>query len=87
MVPGDIGYCDSYGLPKKTWPLGALSDGEWSYIRREGDVREELFDLRQDAKEQHSLDSSPAAQPILERMRTALDRLTAGPLLPPRFNR
>ncbi len=87
VVPGDAGYRDSYGLPRKTWPLGALSDGEWSYIRRTGDVREELFNLRQDAKEQHNLDANPAVQSILEGMRTALDRLTAGPLLPLRFNR
>ncbi len=87
VVPGDVRDRDSYGLPRKTWPLGALSDGEWSYIHRAGDDREELFDLRQDAKEQRSLDGNPAAQPILERMRSALDRLTAGPLLPQRFNR
>ncbi len=87
VVPGDVGYRDSYGLPKKTWPLGALSDGEWSYIRRAGNVREELFDLRQDAQEQRNLGGNPTVQSILERMRTALDQLTAGPLLPQRFNR
>ncbi len=87
VVPGDVLHRDPYGLPKKTWPLGALSDGKWAYIRRESDGREELFDLRQDAKEQRSLDRNSAAQPVLERMRTALDRLTAGPLLPQRFNR
>jgi len=87
VVPGDIRSRDSYGLPKKTWPLGALSDGEWSYIRREGDVREELFNLRDDVKEQRNLNRNPAVQPILQRMRTALDRFTAGPLLPQRFNR
>ena len=75
------------GLPNKTWPLGALNEGEWSYIRREGDVREELFHLRRDAKEQHNLAGDPAARPTLERMRAALDRLTAGPLLPQRFSR
>jgi arylsulfatase A-like enzyme len=87
VVPGDVHSRDSYGLPKKTWPLGALSDGEWSYIRREGKVHEELFDLRQDAKEQRNFARNPAVQPILERMRAALNRLTAGPLVPQRFNR
>ncbi len=28
------------------WPLAALADGDWSYIRREGDVHEQLFHLR-----------------------------------------
>ena len=58
------------GLPKKTWPLGALNEGEWSYIRREGDLREELFHLREDAREQRNLAGDPAARPTLERMRT-----------------
>ena len=37
-------------LPKQLSPLGAVKEGEWSYIRREGDVREELFHLREDAE-------------------------------------
>ena len=32
--------------PESSWPLGGLKDGEWSYIRHEGDQREELFRLR-----------------------------------------
>ena len=77
---------NSSRLPRSTWPLGALYEGEWSYIRGEGDVREELFHLRQDAKEERNLAEDPAARPTLERMRWALGRLTAGPLLPPRFS-
>ena len=61
-------------------------NGDWSYIRREGDVREELFHLREDAKEQRNLAGDPAAQTTLEQMRAALDRLTGGPLLPERFS-
>ena len=30
------------------WPLAALSDGGWTYIRREGQVREELFHVPED---------------------------------------
>jgi arylsulfatase A-like enzyme len=87
VVPGFATNVDSYGLPKKSWPLGALNDGDWSYIRGEGKVREELFRVSKDSREQHNLSRDPAAQPILERMRQTLDQLTGGPLVPQRFNR
>ncbi len=87
VVPNDPSHLDAAGLPRKTWPLGALIEGEWSYIRREGDLREELFHLRGDAKEQRNLAGEAAVQPRLERMRAALGRLTAGPLSPQRFSR
>ncbi len=77
---------DSAGSPKPTWPLGSLHEAEWSYIRREGkDVREELFRVIEDAKEQRNRAADPTALPTLERMRQALGRITAGPLLPERF--
>jgi hypothetical protein len=50
------------------------------------DLREELFHLRQDPKEQHNLAGDPDAQRTLRQMRDALGRLTGGPLLPGRFN-
>jgi arylsulfatase A-like enzyme len=78
---------DAYGLPKPTWPLGAMKDAVWSYIRREGEIREELFDLRDDANEQRDLAGDPAAQTRLQQMRAALDRLTEGPLSRQRFSR
>jgi arylsulfatase A-like enzyme len=87
VLPSDRTNVDSYGMPKKSRPLGALIDGEWSYIRHEGELREELFHLRADANEQRNLAGDPAAGPTLERMRAALNRLTAGPLVPERFNR
>jgi arylsulfatase A-like enzyme len=68
------------------WPVAALTDGEWAYIRYEGDVREELFHLREDAQERHNLARDPTMQPRLERLRGALGRLTSGPLTPRRFN-
>jgi arylsulfatase A-like enzyme len=85
VVPNDPLNRDLSGLPKRGWPLGGLADGEWSYIRREGDVREELFHLFNDEKEQHNLVHDPAAQAALERMRDHLRELTAGPLTPERF--
>ena len=87
VVPDDPRNRDSSGLPKKNWPLGALIEGEWSYIRREVNRREELFHLRDDAREQRNLAADPAARSTLERMRRDLDQLTGGPLLPHRFNR
>jgi arylsulfatase A-like enzyme len=87
LVPGDARYRDSYGLPLKTWPMGAVNDREWSYIRSEGQVREELFHLSNDAKEQRNLVRDPASQPVLRRLRDALGRLAGGPLEPRRFNR
>jgi arylsulfatase A-like enzyme len=68
------------------WPLAALTAGDWTYIRREGDVREELFHGRDDAEERHNLAADPAMRPTLDRMRRALGELTAGPLTPERFN-
>jgi arylsulfatase A-like enzyme len=87
VVPGFAINVDAYGLPKRSWPLGALNDGDWSYIRGEGNVREELFRVSKDARQQRNLASDPAVRPVLERMRQTLGQLTGGPLLPQRFNR
>ena len=87
VLPGLAINVDAYGLPEKAWPLGALDDGDWSYVRSEGNVREELFNLRKDTGEQRNLARDPAAQPILDQMRQTLGRLTEGPLMPDRFNR
>jgi len=62
------------------WPMAALTEGDWAYIRQEGDVREELFHLGADANELHNLAGDPANEPTLERMRKALDRLRGGGL-------
>jgi arylsulfatase A-like enzyme len=71
---------DSSLWPEESrWPMIALTDGDWAYIRREKDGREELFELRSDAQEQHNLASEPAMQPRLEQMREAARRLAAGP--------
>jgi arylsulfatase A-like enzyme len=86
VVPHDPRYRDYWGVPRQLSPLGAVLEKDWSYIRREGDVREELFHLSEDAKQQHNLAGDPSARSTLEQMRTALGRLTSGPLLPERFN-
>ena len=87
VVPGLAINVDSYGLPTKSSPLGAVNDGEWSYIRNDAERREELFHLRPDAREQRNLSGHPGSRPVLERMRQTLYTLTGGPLLPQRFNR
>jgi arylsulfatase A-like enzyme len=87
VVPNDPLHRNSWGVPQPLPPLGALKETDWSYIRREGDVREELFDLRENPHEKHNLAGEPATQTILERMRTALHRLTEGPLVSERFSR
>jgi arylsulfatase A-like enzyme len=87
VVPLDPLNPDPEQLRKRPWPLAALSEGDWTYIRRDGETREELFRVSDDAREQHNLAAVPAVQPTLERMRKALERLTDGPLTPERFNR
>jgi arylsulfatase A-like enzyme len=86
VVPNDPMDPDPARLLKPRWPLAALTGGDWSYIRREGDVHEELFHVREDAQERNNLADDPASRPVLERMRQALSQLTAGPLTPRRFN-
>jgi arylsulfatase A-like enzyme len=86
VVPHESFDPDDARTPKQDWPLAALVAAGWAYIRREGDVREELFHLRADSKEQHNLAADPLERPRLERMRDTLNSLTAGPLTPDRFN-
>ena len=85
VAPNDPLDRDFWGVPEQLPPLGAVKEKDWSYIRREGDVREELFHLREDPKEQRNMADDPAAQSTLRQMRAALDRLTEGPLLPRRL--
>ncbi len=87
VVPIDAHKRDYWGLPRQLSPLGAVKDGDWSYIRLEGGDRlENLFHVREDPNEQRNLVRDPAARTALEQMRAALDRMTGGPLLPGRFN-
>jgi arylsulfatase A-like enzyme len=86
VVPEDPLHPDPGRLLEPRWPLAALSDGDWTYIRREEPAREELFHLPDDALESRNLAADPSARTWLERMRTALGGLTGGPLTPQRFN-
>ncbi len=87
VVPNDpLGNPDRSRWLEAHWPLAALSERNWSFIRREGDVHEELFHLSDDPRETRNLVADPAVQPRLERMRGTLSQLTAGPLTPQRFH-
>ena len=85
LVLLDLRQLDTWGIPKQLAPLRAVLEKDWSYIRRVGDGREELFHLSEDAGEQRNLAREPSARTTLEQMRAALDRLTAGPPGPERF--
>jgi arylsulfatase A-like enzyme len=86
VVPLDGLNPDPSQLLQPRWPLAGLTEGGWTYLRREGTVREELYDMRTDARQVQDLAGNPAMRTILERMRETLNRLTAGPLTPQRFN-
>ena len=87
VVPLDSFGPDPSQWPyKPRWPLASLTQGDWTYIRRERDGYEELFRQRDGPHDRVNLAGDPASQPTLERMRRTLGRLTAGPLTPDRFN-
>jgi arylsulfatase A-like enzyme len=71
---------------RQVWASLAEGDSIYVRIRQASSVREELFDLRTDARQSHSVADDPAKRPILERLRTTLDQMTAGPLTPQRFS-
>ncbi len=87
VVPSNPLLRDDRDLPRQLPPLGAVKGKDWSYIRREGQVHEELYHLSEDAKEQRNLVGDLSAQTTLRQMRAALNGLTGGPLLPERFSR
>ena len=76
VVPIDPLNPDPLEMVKPHWPLAALNQGGWTYIRREGDIREELFQLSDDPRESRNLAATPDAQTTIERMRTTLGRET-----------
>jgi arylsulfatase A-like enzyme len=86
VVPNEMLVPVESPSESRRWPLAALTGADWSYIRREGEVHEELYDLRQDPREQRNLSAEAVARPRVESMRKALSRRTNGPLTPDRFN-
>jgi len=80
-----FGADPSQWIHRPRWPLAALIEADWTYIRREGDVSEELFHVSEDSQERHNLAAVPAMKPKLAQKQEVLGRLTAGPLTPQRF--
>jgi arylsulfatase A-like enzyme len=85
LVPNDPKDRDYWGLPTRLPPRASLKDSEWSYLRREVEVGEQLYHLTEDPREQRNVAQDPSAQDTLRRLRASLDRRTEGPLLPGRF--
>jgi len=85
LVPNDPKDRNYWGPPARLPPRASLKDAEWSYMRREVEVGEQLYHLTEDAREQHNLAQDPSVQDTLRRLRANLDRRTGGPLLPSRF--
>ncbi len=86
LAPETSPYSNPRPSNLRPWPMATLIDGDWSYTRRDGDLLELLFNLREDAGELQNRAHDPAVRPMLERMRETLRHLTAGPLTPDRFN-
>jgi arylsulfatase A-like enzyme len=86
VVPIDPVDPESAELLERRRAWASLAEGDWIYIRREGGVPEELFDLSTDGRERHNRAADPAVQPVIEQMRRKLDQMTAGPLTHKRFN-
>ena len=63
--------------PLTRGPLVSLAEGDFVYIRNEGDGTEELFNERDDPRELTNRAASDTMRPILERFREHLARLNA----------
>jgi arylsulfatase A-like enzyme len=86
VVPIDPFRANPWRTDQLRGPLAALTEGDWSYIRRDLDAREMLFNLGDDAGQSHDLAGDAALQPILAHLRAVLKQITGGPLTPQRFN-
>ena len=77
-LPRPNPYNPNHGRsPAHRGPLISLADGDFVYIRNEGDGTEELFSDRDDPGESHNLAQVAAMRPILERFRWRVDQMRA----------
>jgi arylsulfatase A-like enzyme len=65
--------------PAYRGPLISLAEGNFVYIRNDGDGSEELFNEREDPRELINRAGDKAQAPVLRRFRDQLDRLRAHP--------
>ncbi len=70
---------------RPVWASLAEGDSIYLQVRRGETLEEGLYDLHRDPLQARNLAGETAAQPLLDRMRTMLDRMTAGPLTLDRF--
>jgi arylsulfatase A-like enzyme len=79
-LPKPNPYDPNHGRsPAHRGSLISLAQGDFVYIRNEGDGTEELFNERDDPGESRNLAQVAAVQPILQRFRRRLDRMKASP--------
>ncbi len=64
--------------PSHRGALTSLAEGDYVYIRNEGDGSEELFNERDDPNESDNRVRSKATQAVKERLRAHLDQMRAG---------
>jgi arylsulfatase A-like enzyme len=65
--------------PAERGPLISLAEGDFVYIRNEGDGAEELFNERDDPSESHNQAAVEALQPVLKGFRERVKPLRARP--------
>jgi arylsulfatase A-like enzyme len=63
--------------PARRGPLVSLAEGDFVYIRNEGDGAEELFNERDDPRELSNRAGVEAMQPVLLRLRERVNQLTS----------
>jgi arylsulfatase A-like enzyme len=63
--------------PVRRGPLVSLANGDFVYIRNEGDGREELFDERDDPRELTNRAHVDVMQPVVQRFRARLEQIKA----------
>ena len=68
---------------RQVW--AALANENWTYMSRQDNRQERLFDRKNDINESRDLASDPSHRPLLDRLRSTMDRLTDGPLTLDRF--
>ncbi len=64
--------------PAHRGALASLAEGDYVYIRNEGDGTEELFNERDDPNESDNRARFPAAQAVKERLRSRLEQMKVG---------
>jgi arylsulfatase A-like enzyme len=82
-LPRPNPFNPSFGRsPAHRGPLISLADGDFVYIRNQGDGTEELFNERDDPGELHNRAHDANMQPIVKRFRQHLDRRKVYPPQP-----